>query len=139
MALGQPYKGKNLRISVDGATIFHATECSFNSSIQLEEIATKDTQGSLVVSGNYTWGLSTNMLVADKAALSTQDDYKGLLEKHKAGTQVSVEFTTDVTGDLVISGSAFIESISITAPTQGFATAECSLKGSGDYTVATVS
>lgn len=139
MAAGQAYKGKNLRIRVDGDTIFHATECSFNSSIALEEIATKDTQGSLVVSGNYTWGLSTNMLAAQRAALSTQEDFVTLLNKHKAGTEIAVEFTTDVAGDVVISGAAFIESISISAPTAGFATAECSMKGSGDYTVAVVS
>jgi hypothetical protein len=138
MAAGTPYKGKNLRVRVDGETVFHATECSFNSSIQLEEIATKDTQGSLVVSGNYTWGLSTNMLAADKASLSTQEDFVSLLNKHKAGTEIDVQFTTDVAGDILISGSAFIESISISAPTAGFATAECSMKGSGDYTVATV-
>lgn len=138
MAVGQPYKGKNLRIRVDGETVFHATECSFNSSIQLEEIATKDTQGSLVVSGNYTWGLSTNMLAADKAAMSTQEDFVSLLNKHKAGTQVAVEFTTDVAGDILISGNAFIESVNVSAPTAGFATAECSMKGSGDYTVAVV-
>lgn len=139
MAAGQAYKGKNLRVRVDGDTIFHATECSFNSSIALEEIATKDTQGSLVVSGNYTWGLSTNMLAAERAALSTQEDFVTLLNKHKAGTEIAVEFTTDVAGDIVISGAAFIESISISAPTAGFATAECAMKGSGDYTVSVVS
>lgn len=138
MAAGQPYKGKNLRIKVDGNTIFHATECSFNSSIQLEEIATKDTDGSLVVSGNYTWGLATNMLVADKAVASTQEDFVSLLNKHKAGTEVDIEFTTDIVGDIIISGVGYIESINFTAPTSGFATGDCSIKGSGDYTVAAV-
>lgn len=138
MAVGQPYKGKNLRIKVDGNTIFHATECSFNSSMSLEEIATKDTDGNLVVSGNYTWGVATNMLVADKAALSTQEDFASLLNKHKAGTEVEIEFTTGTTGDIIISGNAYIESINFTAPTSGFATGDASFKGSGDYTVGTV-
>lgn len=138
MAAGQAYKGKNLRISVDGETVFHSTECSFNSSMSLEEIATKDTDGNLVVSGNYTWGVATNMLVADKAALSTQEDFASLLNKHKAGTQVAIEFTTGVTGDIIISGNAYIESINFAAPTSGFATGDASFKGSGDYTVGTV-
>lgn len=138
MAAGQAYKGKNLRISVDGETVFHATECSFNSSIQLEEIATKDTQGSMVVSGNYTWGLSTNMLAAEAAVGSSQEDFVSLLTKHKNGTQIAIEFTTSIAGDILISGNGYIESISVNAPTNGFATAECSIKGSGDYTIAVV-
>ena len=138
MAAGQAYKGKNLRISVDGETVFHATECSFNSSMQLEEIATKDTNGNIVVDGNYTWGVSTNMLVADKAVASTQEDFVGLLNKFKSGTTVAIEFTTGVTGDLIISGDAKIESVNFSAPTSGFATGDASFKGTGDFTVALV-
>ena len=138
MAAGQAYKGKNLRISVDGSTIFHATECSFTSSMQLEEIATKDTNGNIVVDGNYSWGVSTNMLVADKAVASTQDDFVGLLNKFKAGATVAIEFTTGETGDLIISGDAKIESVNFSAPTSGFATGDASFKGTGDFEVATV-
>lgn len=138
MAAGQAYKGKNLRIQVDGNTIFHATECSFNASMALEEIATKDTNGNLVVSGNYTWGVATNMLVADKAVASTQEDFVSLLNKFKAGTQVEIAFTTDIAGDIIISGNALIESINMTAPTSGFATGDASFKGSGDFDVAAV-
>jgi hypothetical protein len=138
MAVGQPYKGKNLRIKVDGNVVFHSTECNFNSSIALEEIATKDTNGNLVVAGNYTWGVATNMLVADKAALSTDEDFVSLLNKHKAGTEVEIEFTTGVAGDIIITGNAFIESVNFSAPTSGFATGDASFKGSGDYTVAAV-
>lgn len=138
MAVGQAYKGKNLRIKVDGNTIFHSMECSFNSSIALEEIATKDTDGSLVVSGNYTWGVATNMLVADKAGASSQEDFASMLNKHKAGTEVDIEFTTGVAGDLIITGVAYIESVNFTAPTSGFATGDASFKGSGDYTVGVV-
>jgi hypothetical protein len=138
MAAGQAYKGKNLRISVDGETIFHATECSFNSSMQLEEIATKDTNGNIVVDGNYTWGVSTNMLVADKAVASTQEDFVGLLNKFKAGTTVAIEFTTNVAGDIIISGDAKIESVNFSAPTSGFATGDASFKGTGDFNVGVV-
>ena len=138
MAAGQAYKGKNLRIMVEGKSIYHATECSFNSSINLEEIATKDTNGTMVIASNYTWGLSTNMLVADKPVGSTQDDFVGMLNKHKSGTMVAVEFTTDIAGDILIAGNAFIESIDLTSPTEGFATGSASFKGNGDYTVSAV-
>jgi hypothetical protein len=139
MAAGQAYKGKNLRIKIDGDTIFHATECSFNSSMSLEEIATKDTNGNLVVTGNYTWGVATNMLIADKAAGSTQEDFVSLLNKHKDGEIVQISFTTDAIGDVLITGYGYIESINFAAPTSGFATGDASFKGNGDYVVTTVS
>jgi hypothetical protein len=135
---GQPYKGKNLRIRVGDDTIFHATECTFNSTMQLEGIASKDTNGTIQTPGNYEWGLSTNMLVADKATASTQEDFISMLLAHQAGSEVSVSFTTDIVGDFVISGMAFIESVNASAPTNGVATADAAFKGNGNYTIAKV-
>jgi hypothetical protein len=138
MAQGSTYKGKNLRIRIGAETVFHATECSFNSTMQLEGIASKDTNGTLQTPGNYEWGLSTNMLVADKATASTQHDFVALLTKHQAGELVTVSFTTDIAGDFVITGQAFIASINASAPTNGVATADASFTGNGDYVISAV-
>jgi len=135
MAAGEIYKGKNLRIKVDGETVYHATECSFTTTRELESIASKDTNGEKKTPGNYTWGLSTNALVADKAVASSQNDTKSILDAFQAGNTVSVEFTTDVEGDIVISGDAYIESCNITAPVGGSATYDASFSGDGDFVV----
>jgi hypothetical protein len=131
---GNTYQGKNLRIRVGGKTIFHATECSFTTSRSMDSIASKDTNGEQVSPGNYTWSVSTNYLVANiPTASTTQIATKQLLDSYQAGSEVEVEFTTNVVGDVIITGMTFIESINMTAPTNGVATGDAGFKGNGDF------
>lgn len=132
------YRGKNLRIRVDGNVIYHATDCEFQSDIEIDSIATKDTNGKVKVTSAYDWSLTSSGIAANKPGGGTQEDFKSLLDKHKAGTEVDVSFSTDTVGDVIISGSAFIKSISTKAGTNGFATCDATFEGSGDYTVALV-
>lgn len=131
---GNTYAGKNLRIRVDGKTIFHATECSFTTSRNMESIASKDTNGEQVTPGNYTWGVSTNYLVANKpTASTTQIGMKEILDTYQAGTEVEVQFTTEIAGDVIVTGNTFIEGLNMTAGTNGVATGDASFKGNGDF------
>lgn len=131
---GNTYAGKNLRIRVDGKTIFHATECSFTTSRNMESIASKDTNGEQVTPGNYTWGVSTNFLVANiPNASTTQIATKQILDTYQAGTEVEVQFSTEIVGDVIITGNTFIESINMNAGTNGVATGDASFKGNGDF------
>jgi hypothetical protein len=131
---GNTYAGKNLRIRVEGKTIFHATECTFTTSRNMESIASKDTNGEQVTPGNYTWGVSTNFLVANKpTASSTQIGTKEILDTYQAGTEVEVQFSTEIVGDVIITGQSFIESLNMSAPTNGVATGDASFKGNGDF------
>lgn len=139
MAAGDILKGKNLRIKIDDNTVYHATECSFSSTLELEGLATKDTDGNVQTPGNYEWSLSTSALVANKENASTQNDTYGIMGKYLAKGKVTVEFTTDVAGDVIISGEAYIASCNITAPVSGSATYDISLTGDGDITLAQVS
>lgn len=133
------YVGKNLRIRVDGKTIFHATECSFTTSRNMESIASKDTNGEQSTPGNYSWGVSTNFLMAKiPTASTTQTGTKELLDKYQEGTEVDIQFTTNIIGDVIISGMAFIEGINLSAPTTGAATGDSSFKGNGDFYTANV-
>lgn len=131
---GNTYAGKNLRVRVDGKTVFHATECSFTTSRNMESIASKDTNGEQVTPGNYTWGVSTNFLVANKPTGSTtQIGTKEILDTYQAGTEVEVQFTTEIVGDVIITGQSFIESLNMSSPTNGVATGDASFKGNGDF------
>lgn len=138
MAAGDIIKGKNLRIKLDGETVYHATECSFSTTMELEGIATKDTNGNKQTPGNYEWSLSTNALVANKATASTQNDTLSILTQYQTGALIPVEFTTDVEGDIMITGNCYIASCNITAPTSGSATYDVALTGDGDFTVVAV-
>lgn len=139
MAAGDILKGKNLRIKIGAGTVYHAVDCSFTTSMELEGIATKDTNGNMQTPGNYEWGLSTNALVALKPAAGSQQDTQSILTLYQAGSLVAVEFTTDVAGDFTITGNCYIASCNISAPTAGSATYDVTLTGDGDFTVATVS
>lgn len=136
---GNTYAGKNLRIRIDGKTVFHATECSFTTSRSMESIASKDTNGEQVTPGNYNWSVSTNFLVANiPTASTTQVATKQILDTYQAGTEVEVQFTTEIVGDVVITGNAYIEGVNMSAPTNGVATGDASFKGNGDFVTALV-
>lgn len=134
MAAGDIYQGKNVRFSFEGKTLFHATTCSVTVSTTLESIATKDTNGTLNIPGNYEWTMSTSALVAEKPAGSSQMDFMELLTEQLAGREIDVEFTRGTAGDFVLSGKVYIESCSINAETANSVSGDFSFKGNGDLT-----
>lgn len=138
MAAGDTIKGKNLRIKMAGNKIYHATQCDFTTTRAVESLATKDTNGELKTTGNYTWGLSSSAVVAIKPASGNWQDTKTIMDAYLLNQPVAVEFTTDVEGDIIISGSCNIISCNIGAPVNGNATYEVSFDGTGDFTVSVV-
>lgn len=138
MAAGDTIKGKNLRIKMASGRIYHATQCDFTTTRAVESLATKDTNGELKTTGNYTWGLSSSAVVATKPGSGTWQDTKTILDAYLANVPVAVEFTTDVEGDIIISGNCNIISCNIGAPVNGNATYEVSFDGTGDFTVGVV-
>ena len=136
MAVGQIYKGKNVRFSFNGATLYHATSCKLSVSTKLEEIATKDTDGTVSTPSNYAWSISTEALVADKPGASTQSDFMDILSLQLAGTEIDIEFSTGVTGDFILSGKVYCESLDINAEVGNSVTGSFSFKGNGNLTKA---
>lgn len=137
-APGQIYKGKNVRFSFGDKTLYHATSCTLGISTTLEEIATKDTNGTVSVPGNYSWNISTNALVADKPASSTQVDFMDIVALQLAGTAIDIEFTDGETGSFILSGTVYIESANVSAEVGQSVTGDFSFKGTGDLTKALV-
>ncbi len=132
MSAGSIYKGKNVRFSFNGATLYHATSCKLSISTKLEEIATKDTDGTVSTPSNYAWSISTESLVANKPLGSTQKDFMDIVALQLAGTEIDIEFTDDVSGDFILSGKAYIESSDITAEVGNSVTGSFSFKGNGN-------
>lgn len=139
MAAGQIYKGKNVRFSFGGKFLYHATSCALSVSTTLEELATKDTDGTVSTPGNYSWSITTNALVADKpASSSTHDDFMDILALQLAGTVIDVEFTDGVSGNFILSGQVYVESSNITAEVGNSVSGDFSFKGTGNLTKALV-
>lgn len=140
MAAGQIYNGTNVRLSYNGKVLYHTTACKLQLSTKLEEIATKDTNGSVVTAGNYAWSVSAETLVADAPTSSTtQVGAMDIVNFLLAKTELDIEFTSGVTGDWKYAGSVFVESADIDATVDQSMTGSFSFKGNGDLTKTIVS
>lgn len=127
------YNGKLLRFKFDEKKFLHATSCSLDFATKLEEIATKDTNGTISIPSNYTWSGSTEALMANLPLLDTTHvTFDDLLAKKLAGTEIDIAFSTDVTGDVIYTGKVYIENAKITANVGESVKVSISFKGNGD-------
>ena len=127
------FQGKNVRISVEGKTIYHATSCKLDISMSLEEIATKDTEGSVNTPGNYTWNASTDALFATlPSGDTTHKSADEILDYLLAKTELDFEFSTNQSGLWVYAGKVYVESASIDATVGQSVTGSFTFKGNGD-------
>lgn len=129
------YQGKFLRFKFDDKKLMHATNCKFTVSSKLEEIATKDTDGTVSIPSNYSFTGSTEALLSNLPVGDTDHvTADTLLDAQLAGTEIDVEFTTDVTGDFIYTGKAYIDNFDIGAETGSSAKVSISFKGNGNIT-----
>lgn len=134
------YQGKALRFKFEDKKLLHATNCKLTVTKTLEEIATKDTDGKVVIPSNYAFNGSADSLLANlPAGNTTHVTADTLLQYELDGTEIDVEFTTDVTGDVIYTGKAYIESWEVTAETEATAKVTIAFRGSGNLTRNTVS
>lgn len=139
MAAGQFYKGKNLRIRVEGSTVFHATTCNLTITKEIESLSTKDTNGKIVIPGDYEGSLSTDCLVADKETAAVDVvDWTDLMQFLLDGTKLTWDFSTGVVGDKIISGAMYINESNVTAENGTTSTGSFSFTTDGDITITTV-
>ncbi|OCK44380.1 hypothetical protein BA195_06800 [Tenacibaculum soleae] len=129
MAAGLDYKG-NMRIKIGTKTVMHEVECSFSSNTEFEEIATKDIEGKEFSASDITWSMSSNA-VASNSTGDAQVDIKEMLTSQIGKQLVQIELTDDVSGNLTISGSAYIEGVNITSNNKEYVKFDYSLKGVG--------
>lgn len=132
MSVGKVYKGKKVRISLEGKTLYQATSCKVDISMNLEEIATKDTKGKLSVPDGYSWSASTEALVATKPLDSTQIDSIELVDYVLSGEELDFEFTTNETGDFLFKGKVLVSQASIDATVGSAVKGSFNFVGQGD-------
>lgn len=133
------YNGKLLRFKFDDKKLIHATNCKLTVSSKLEEIATKDTDGTVSIPSGYSFSGSTEALLSNlPAGDTTHATADTLLTAQLAGTEIDIEFTTDVTGDFIYTGKAFIDNFDLGSETGTSVKVSISFKGNGNLTKATV-
>jgi predicted secreted protein len=132
------FNGTNLVVLVGTEVVAHSTSCSLSISADLPDATTKSSGGwADEISGLRSWSLTTdglttveptgtNYVVADLATLITGSGRASVLVKF-----TTVNGSTPITGDLIWSGQAFLESLDITADMESPATYSASFTGSG--------
>jgi predicted secreted protein len=131
------YQGTTMRILIGTKQIFHETDASLSSSLDFKEVASKDTLGKEKTPGSQSWSLSCNSLIGN-SSLSVQEDITTLYGYHKAKTLVTIQFTTDISGDVVFSGTAYVGTFNVQATNDEVVTGDFSFEGSGELSIEVV-
>jgi len=123
-------KGKDARFKFNDKFLLHATECSLSISLDLEEIATKDTVGKEQLPGDYSYTLATSALVATPTGdqATTHSVSEILVNAALDKTLIPWEFPTATT---IYSGFCYVTQADITATNGSVAGSSFSLTGSG--------
>ena len=143
------FNGTSLVVLIGTEVIGFATSCSLSLAIDAPDASTKQSLGwADEIGGQRSWSLTTDGLAT--VVPGTVATYVTTAELNAlaiARTAVTVKFTTvdnstvggvtPVTGDVIYSGSAFIESVDMTADMENPVTYSVSFKGTGVLTIAT--
>lgn len=133
------YKGKNVRLILDGKKVFHATECGISISVNLESIATKDTNGKISIPSDYEWSATLSALVADKDPVSlTHHSFTDVVKNCIDMKECDFQYTTDETGDFLFTGKVYINQADISANTDSSASGTFSFTGNGNLVLSEV-
>ena len=149
MATTSVFNGTSLVVLIGTEVIAFATSCSLSIAIDAPDASTKQSLGwADEIGGQKSWSLTTDGLAT--VVPGTVATYVTTAELNAlaiARTAVTVKFTTvdnstvggvtPVTGDVIYSGSAFIESVDMTADMENPVTYSVSFKGTGVLTIAT--
>ena len=149
MATTSVFNGTSLVVLIGTEVIAFATSCSLSIAIDAPDASTKQSLGwADEIGGQKSWSLTTDGLATVvPGAVATYISTTELSNLAIARTAVTVKFTTvnngtvggvtPVTGDTIYSGSAFIESVDMTADMENPVTYSVSFKGTGVLTIGT--
>lgn len=127
--------GTITKIVIGSATIDEQIEANFNITRELIGFLNKDSGGYT----KYKYG-KADWSVSGKAHLryDVTNGYSMLLNALLNKTELSLEFSTQETGDLKISGTVLIDNLSESTGTEAGVEFDFSFKGSGAPVVGTV-
>lgn len=138
MATTGPVKGHNARLLIDDAGIYAATDCTVSISVSTIGIAHKDQNPG-------STGVTSEIKIADIVSATGSgtafvymvgSNHKDITDKMLAGTSVTLEMTTGVTGDYKISFSAIITGAEFSGAEGEIATISYDFESTGDITSA---
>jgi len=119
--------------------IANATSNDFSISKDMIETTNKDSAGAKeYIAGEYGYTMSVEGMFEEDASVGASISWKEIITDLIAGTSVTIVMTSNVSGDLKLSGAAFFSELNLTAPQNDVATFTASIQGTGALTVSTI-
>jgi predicted secreted protein len=127
--------GTDLSIFINGTEVAFASTHDLNMNMATREVTNKDSAGwTEKREAVRDWDTSGEAFFAEDAAYGFTD----LFAFYNSRTSVTVKFSTNVSGDIYYTGSAYLTSLSQSDPLEDSATFSFSLEGTGVLTEATL-
>jgi len=127
--------GTDIGLYIGGTLIAYGTSTDFDVSMSAREASNKDSNGwAEKREGQLSWTASGEFIFAEDAAYGFED----LFDSMVARTLLTVKVSTETAGDKAYSGSAYITSLSKSAPNEDTSTYSLSLEGTGALTKVTL-
>jgi len=119
--------------------IANATSNDFTITKDMIETTNKDSAGAKeFIAGEYGYTMSVEGMFEEDASVGSSISWKEILTDLIAGTSVTIVMTSNVSGDIKLSGSAFFNELNLTAPKNDVTTFTASIQGTGALTVGTI-
>lgn len=128
-------KGTRLVLYVNNVAIAHSTSHTFNFDTNMLDASSKDSNGwADFICGQNSWSIDFESLFAMDAAYGLDE----LIDLQLNRTLVTLKFSTEETGDIYFTGSAYLQNTSLEAPNEEVTTYSGSFQGTGALTKSTV-
>jgi TP901-1 family phage major tail protein len=120
--------GTLLRVYVGGVAVANTTSASIETSMSGRDTTTKDSAGwKEIMEGLREWTISGDYLFEEAAAYG----YTDLFALITARTSVVLIFSSEVTGDKIYTGTAYLTSLSKEAPMEETVSGSYTFEGTG--------
>lgn len=137
MATSGVFNGTSLVVKIGGVAVAHSTSCALSVSTDLPDATTKDSGGwAAQIQGLRSWSVSTDGLAVIESAaagINVEDLFSSIASR----TDVTLTFSTFVSGDKIWTGSAAVESLDFTGDMESPATYSASFTGTGPLVMTT--
>jgi predicted secreted protein len=119
--------------------IANATSNDFTITKDMIETTNKDSAGAKeYIAGEYGYTMSVEGMFEEDGSVGALISWKEIITDLLAGTSVTIVMTSNVAGDLKLSGSALFNDLKLTAPQNAVSTFTASIQGTGALTVSTI-
>jgi len=138
---GEKVISGNMRLNIDGKTVYHATDATLTMTREVRERATKDTEGTEKAKGIKNFSASANALGAYNSDGTSTNDFSGLFQLYNDDSTdtVDIEFVpSESDATKKYTGKAIIDNLELNMPNEEDSTASINLSGSGVITEETI-